>query len=192
VGAFFYDWGVMRRGRPNFTKEEPEGHRINQQIRATRVRVIDGEGNQLGIMTVPEALDFSRNAGLDLVEVSPLARPPVCRIMDYGRFKYQQKKKTQEAKKNTKTIQVKEIKVRPKTDGHDLETKLRQAREFLEEGHKVKVTMRFRGREIIYAERAMEMLFSIGKEIAELGEIEQHPNLMGRNMSMLVVPKAKK
>ncbi len=192
MGAFFYDWGVMRRGRPNFTKEEPEGHRINQQIRATRVRVIDGEGNQLGIMTVPEALDFSRNAGLDLVEVSPLARPPVCRIMDYGRFKYQQKKKTQEAKKNTKTIQVKEIKVRPKTDGHDLETKLRQAREFLEEGHKVKVTMRFRGREIIYAERAMEMLFSIGKEIAELGEIEQHPNLMGRNMSMLVVPKAKK
>lgn len=182
----------MRRGRPNFTKEEPEGHRINQQIRAARVRVIDGEGNQLGIMTVPEAMDHSRNAGLDLVEVSPLARPPVCRIMDYGRFKYQQKKKTQEAKKNTKTIQVKEIKVRPKTDGHDLQTKLKQARAFLEEGNKVKVTMRFRGREIIYAERAMEMLFSIGKEIAELGEIEQHPNLMGRNMSMLVVPKAKK
>ncbi len=182
----------MRRGRPNFQKEEPEGHRINHLIRAARVRVIDGEGNQLGIMTVPEALDHSRNSSLDLVEVSPLARPPVCRIMDYGRFKYQQKKKTQEAKKNTKTVQVKEIKVRPKTDGHDLDTKLRQIRSFLEEGHKVKVTMRFRGREIIYAERAMEMLFSIGKEIAELGEIEQHPNLMGRNMSMLVVPKAKK
>ncbi|NQT92178.1 MAG: translation initiation factor IF-3, partial [Lentisphaerae bacterium] len=172
----------MRRGRPNFTKEEPEGHRINQQIRAARVRVIDGEGNQLGIMTVPEAMEQARNGGVDLVEVSPLARPPVCRIMDYGRFKYQQKKKTQEAKKNTKIVQVKEIKVRPKTDGHDLETKLRQIREFLEEGHKVKVTMRFRGREIIYAERAMEMLFSIGKEIIEHGEIEQHPNLMGRNM----------
>jgi len=182
----------MRRGRPNLQKEEPEGHRINNQIRAPRIRVIDDEGNQLGIMTIPEALEHSRNSGLDLVEVSPLARPPVCRIMDYGRFKYQQKKKTQEAKKHQKTVQIKEIKVRPKTDEHDLETKLRQVRAFLEEGNKVKVTMRFRGREIIYAERAMEMLFSIGKEIAELGEIEQHPNLLGRNMSMLVVPKPKK
>mgnify|MGYP002640617518 CR=1 FL=1 len=182
----------MRRGRPNFQKEEPDGHRINHQIRTPRVRVIDGDGNQLGMMTVPEALEHSRIAGLDLVEVSPLARPPVCRIMDYGRFKYQQKKKTQEAKKHQKIVQIKEIKVRPKTDGHDLETKLRQMREFLEEGDKVKVTMRFRGREIIYAERAMEMLFSIGKEVADLGEIEQHPNLMGRNMSMLIGPKTKK
>lgn len=182
----------MRRGRPQLQKEEPEAHRLNREIRAPRVRVIDGEGTQLGIMSVPEALDLARESGLDLVEVSPLARPPVCRIMDYGRFKYQQKKKSQEAKKHQTTVQIKEIKVRPKTDGHDLETKLRQIRSFLEEGNKVKVTMRFRGREIIYAERAMEMLFEIGKEIGELGEIEQHPNLMGRNMSMLVVPKTKK
>ncbi|MBM4371887.1 MAG: translation initiation factor IF-3 [Deltaproteobacteria bacterium] len=182
----------MKKGRPDEEKEEGEGHRVNRQIRALRVRVIDDDGNQVGILTVPEALDAARTAGLDLVEVSPLARPPVCRIMDYGKFKYQQKKKTQEAKKHQKVVQVKEIKVRPKTDEHDLDTKLRQAREFLAEGNKVKITMRFRGREIVYAEKAMETLFEIGKMIADHGDIEQHPNLMGRNMSMLVGPKTKK
>lgn len=172
-------------------RDEASGPRINRQIRAPRVRVIDNDGNQLGIMTVPEALEAARLAGLDLVEVSPMARPPVCRVMDFGKFKYQQKKKAQEAKKNQKVIQIKEIKIRPKTDEHDIETKLRQIKEFLEEGDKVKVTMRFRGREIVYAERAMEMLFEVGKEVSEYGEVERHPSLEGRNMSMLIGPKKK-
>ncbi len=154
--------------------------------------MIDDQGGQLGIMSTVDALSAARQRGQDLVEVSPNARPPVCKIMDYGKFKYQQKKKFQEAKKAQKTVTVKEIKVRPKTEEHDYQTKLRQIRAFLSEGHKVKVTMRFRGREIIYAEKAMEMLFRVGKDVADIGEVEQHPNLMGRNMHMMVVPLTKK
>jgi translation initiation factor IF-3 len=172
-------------------RDEPSGPRINRQIRSPRIRVIDNEGNQLGILSVPEALDAARQVGLDLVEVSPMARPPVCRIMDFGKFKYQQKKKAQEAKKNQKMVQIKEIKMRPKTDDHDIQTKLRRIRDFLLEGDKVKVTMRFRGREIVYAEAAMQMLFQVGKDVAEFGEVERHPSLEGRNMSMLIGPKKK-
>jgi len=173
-------------------REEQSGHKINRQIRSLRVRVIDDEGNQLGILSIQEALSTARYRGHDLVEVSPLARPPVCKIMDYGKFEYQQKKKTQEAKRNQKVIQIKEIKLRPKTDNHDRETKLRRIKEFLDEGNKVKVTMRFRGREIVYAEKAMEMLFKIGQDVQDQADIEHHPNLMGRNMSMVLAPKTKK
>ena len=173
-------------------KEDSSSHRINRQIKAPRVRVISEDGEQLGIMTPAEAVELAESRGQDLVEVSPAAHPPVCRVMDYGKFKYQIKKRTQEAKKNQKVIQVKEIKLRPKTDDHDLETKLRQIREFLEEGDKVKVTMRFRGREVMYAENALETMVHISKEVGEYGEVEKHPALEGKNMSMFIAPKAKK
>ena len=129
---------------------------------------------------------------MDLVEVSPTARPPVCKMMDYGRFKYAQKKKAAEAKKRQHQMTIKEVKMRPKTDQHDLQTKIRNARRFLEEGDGVKLTMRFRGREIIYAEGAMEMLFEVARAVAEQAQIRSHPNMEGRQMSMVLVPKGTK
>ena len=153
------------------------------------MRVIDPDGNQLGVIPIQSALASAEEFGLDLVEVSPNATPPVCKIMDYGRFKYQQDKKQQEAKKKQSRIQVKEIKVRPKTDTHDLEVKLGHIQKFIEKRNKVKVTVVFRGREITLTERGRELLDLIAENAAEFAAIEQPPKLEGRTMNMVLGPK---
>jgi len=163
--------------------------RLNQGIRAREVRVIDPDGNQLGILAIREALAAASEFGLDLVEVSPTANPPVCKIMDYGRFKYEQTKKQQEAKKKQTTFQVKEIKVRPKTGDHDLQTKLGHIRKFLERKDKVKVTVMFRGREIALSNRGRELLEQIAQEMDGLAIVEQLPKFEGRTMMMVLAPK---
>ena len=157
-------------------------------IDAREVLVIGPEGEQMGVLTKQDALAAAEEAGLDLVEVAPNADPPVCRIMDFGKFKYQQSKKAQLAKKKQKIIQVKEIKVRPKTDDHDLETKAKHARRFLGEGNKLKVTVRFRGREIVHPERGEIILEKLMGLIEDVGTIESRPKMEGRTMVMVVAP----
>lgn len=153
------------------------------------MRVIDPDGNQLGIIPIQTALASAEEFGLDLVEVSPNATPPVCKIMDYGRFKYQQDKKQQEAKKKQSRIQIKEIKVRPKTDTHDLEVKLGHIQKFIEKRNKVKVTVVFRGREITLTDRARELLNLIAENASGFAAVEQPPKLEGRTMNMVLGPK---
>lgn len=162
---------------------------MNREIRAASVRVIDSEGKQLGILTFQEALQQAAEAGLDLVEVAPNSSPPVCRVMDYGKFRYQQSKKLQVARKHQATIQLKEIRLRPKTEEHDLQVKLRHVKRFLEENNKVKITMMFRGREIAYTEKGRKIMEGILSELEENGVIDQHPKLEGRSMVMIVAPK---
>jgi translation initiation factor IF-3 len=163
--------------------------RINENIRAQELRVIDPDGNQLGIMQRHEALAHAGDFGLDLVEVSPNANPPVCKIMDYGRYKYEQTKKLQEAKKKQTTFQVKEIKLRPKTGEHDLQTKIGHIKKFLGKKDKVKVTVIFRGREVALAARGRELLNFIIEETAEISVLEQAPKFEGRTMIMVLSPK---
>ena len=173
-----------------FRRDVPQdGVRRNDQIRAREVRVIGAEGEQIGILPKQEALALAREAGLDLVEVAANAEPPVCRIMDFGKFKYEQQKKKQDAKKRQAVVQVKEIKVRPKTDEHDYETKLKHIRSFLEDGDRCKVTVFFRGREIVHKDRGIEILERIVKDLEDVGKVEQEPRAEGRTLQMLVVPK---
>jgi len=162
---------------------------VNREIKVSSVRVIDSEGKQLGILSIQDALKEAGEAGLDLVEVAPGSAPPVCRIMDYGKFRYQQSKKMQVAKKHQATVQMKEIRLRPKTEEHDLQVKLRHIKRFLEENNKVKVTMMFRGREITYTELGRRVMEGIAGELQEIGVLDQHPKLEGRNMVMIVAPK---
>jgi translation initiation factor IF-3 len=164
--------------------------RINRNIRAKEVRLIDPEGAQVGVVSLARALAAASENGLDLVEISPNANPPVCKIMDYGRFKYEQTKKKQEAKKKQSVVQVKEIKVRPKTGDHDLETKIGHIRKFLAKKDKVKVTLMFRGREITMANQGRELLVRISEAIAEEAVVEQAPKFEGRTMVMIVAPRA--
>ena len=166
-----------------------DGVRRNELIHAREVRVIGAEGEQLGILQRNEAIAMAREIGRDLVEVSSNATPPVCRIMDYGKFKYEQQKKKQDAKKRQAVVQVKEIKVRPKTDEHDYETKLKHIRSFLEDGDRCKVTVFFRGREIVHKDRGIEILERIVKDLEDVGKVEQEPRAEGRTLQMLVVPK---
>ena len=147
------------------------------------------EGNQLGVIALADALAEAAKAGLDLVEVSPTAAPPVCRIMDYGKFRYQQSKKVQISKKSQTVIQVKEIRLRPKTEEHDLEVKIKHIRKFLEQRNKVKITMMFRGREIAYTELGRKIMEDIKETLADGAAIDQHPRLEGRNMIMILSPK---
>jgi translation initiation factor IF-3 len=151
--------------------------------------VIDAEGKQLGILTLAEALDVAAKSGLDLVEVAPQGDPPVCKVMDYGKFRYQQSKKLHTAKKSASVIQIKEIRLRPKTEEHDLQVKIRHIRKFLEEQNKVKVTMMFRGREIAYSDQARRTMEEIRNTLAELSTVEQFPRLEGRHMTMYLAPK---
>lgn len=162
---------------------------INRAIRAREVRVVDDEGGLLGVMSLESALEAAVERGLDLVEVSPNAVPPVCRIMDYGKFKYQVSKKAAEAKKKTAKVELKEVKMRPKTEDHDFQVKLRSARRFLEEGNKVKVTIMFRGREVTHPEYGRHLLERFTQEIADLAVVEAHARLTGRFMTMVVGPK---
>ncbi len=162
---------------------------INRKIRAREVRVIDPNGEQIGVISIEAALTAAADLGLDLVEVSPNANPPVCKIMDYGRFKYEQTKKKQEAKKKQTTFQVKEIKVRPKTGDHDLQVKMGHIRKFLGKKDKVKVTVLFRGREITLSDRGRELLQRIAAEFEDIAVVEQYPKFEGRTMMMVLSPK---
>ena len=167
-----------RRDNAAGRSDEP---RLNGRIRAPEIRVIDPEGEQLGIMTVDDALEQAERFGLDLVEVAPNARPPVCRIMDYGKYKYQQKKRSSDARKKGARVEL-----RPKTDEHDFMTKLKHARRFLEKNNKVKITIMFRGREITHPEIARDMLERAAEELADVAEVEQGARMEGRNMTMML------
>jgi translation initiation factor IF-3 len=162
--------------------------RINREIRAKEVRVIDPEGKQLGILPLVEALRAAVNFELDLVEVSPKSEPPVCRIMDYGKFKYQQSKKAHDAKKKQAVIHLKEVKMRPKTEEHDFQFKLRHIERFLKEGNKTKVTIVFRGREMAHPDLGKNMLGRITEEAKEWAKVEQAPRFEGRNFIMILAP----
>ncbi len=164
---------------------------MNERIRAREVRVIDEQGNQVGILPVRQALEMARQKGLDLVEVAPTANPPVCRIMDYGRYKYEQSKREREARKKQHVIEVKGIRMRPQTDEHDYQFKLRNIRRFLQDGNKVKVTVVFKSREITHPEIARRSLDRLAKDIEDLGIIEQKPEMEGRTMVMVIGPKAR-
>jgi len=163
---------------------------VNEKIRAPEVRVIGHDGTQLGILPVRKALELATQEHLDLVEVAPNADPPVCKIMDFGKFKYQQNKRSQEAKKKQTVIQVKEVKIRPKTDEHDLITKIKHIKRFLAQKDKAKVTILFRGREIAYSDQGMKVLERIRDELKDEIVVEQQPKMEGRNMIMILAPKS--
>ncbi len=165
-----------------------EKTRVNQQIRISPVRVIDADGEQVGILPIEKALEIAEGKGLDLVEVAPNARPPVCRIMDYGKFKYEEQRKAREARKKQHHVQIKEVKLRPGTEEHDLEFKTRHMRRFLEEGNKVKLTMMFRGRQIAYPELGREVLVRMAQEVADVGKVESEPRMEARSMTMVLTP----
>jgi translation initiation factor IF-3 len=156
------------------------------------VRLISETGEQLGIVSIDDAKNIAEEKSLDLVEVSPNAKPPVCRLMDYGKFKYLQSKKDRDARKKTKTAEMKEVKMRPKIGTHDLDVKIKMAARLLEEGDKVKVTILFRGREVSYTDIGKELLENIAKQITENGTVESKPRLEGKNMVMILAPVAKK
>ena len=154
-----------------------------------QVRLIDDAGQMIGVVSRREALIRAQDAGLDLVEVSPTADPPVCKILDYGKFKYESQKKKNEARKKQKIIEVKEIKMRPGIDDHDYDVKMRAMHRFLEEGDKVKVTMRFRGREMVHQELGLKVLERVRGQLDEVAKVEQMPRLEGRQMTMVIAPK---
>lgn len=162
---------------------------INQQIKAKEIRVIDPDGNQIGIIPTSKALETAAEFGLDLVEISPDSNPSVCKIMDYGRYKYEQTKKKQESKKKQSTFQIKEIKIRPKTGEHDLQVKIVHIRKFLNRRDKVKVSVIFRGREITLAGKGQELLSRIAEETEEIAGVEQPPKFEGRTIVMILSPK---
>ncbi|RJX28517.1 MAG: translation initiation factor IF-3 [Desulfarculus sp.] len=163
--------------------------RVNDQIRSPVIRLVDAEGEQVGVVTLEQALANAVEAGLDLVEVAPNADPPVCRVMDYGKYKYQLAKKAQEAKKRQSFTQVKEIKMRPKIEDHDFGFKLRNAKKFLGERNRVKVTVQFRGREIAYTNLGAELLQRVIAELAEVGQPDGPPSMEGRFMHVFISPK---
>ena len=163
--------------------------RVNRQIRISPIRVIAADGSQLGILEVDAALRIAEEQNLDLVEVAPLARPPVARIMDYGKFKFEQAKQARVAKKKQHVIQLKEVKFRPGIDEHDFETKTRHARRFLEEGNKVKVTLMFRGRQITHPELGRAVVTRVAQELADLAKVESDARLEGKAMTMILTPK---
>lgn len=161
---------------------------INRDIRSKEVRLIDPDGEQVGIISLEEALRMAADSGLDLVEVAPKSTPPVCRIMDYGKYKYQQAKKIKDAKKKQTIIQVKEVKLSPKTDEHDLEYKIVHVKRFLSEGNRAKVTIQFRGREIAYPEIARRLFAVVLASVEGLGVVEQPPKMEGRRMALVLRP----
>jgi translation initiation factor IF-3 len=162
---------------------------VNRRIRVPEVRVIAADDRQLGILPTHEAMRMAEEAGLDLVEVSPKAMPPVCRIMDYGKFKFEQAKKARQARKHASVIEVKEIKFRPKTDEHDFEFKVRHCRRFLEEGNKVRLVIAFRGREIVHPETGKAMLDEVIKALLDIAHVEQMPMMDGKRMMMVISPR---
>lgn len=171
---------------------ENKGMRINEQIRIREVRLIDDEGQQRGIVPTLEALSMAKERELDLVEVAPNANPPVCKILDYGKYRFEQEKKLRDSKKNQKMLKLKEIRMQPKIGSGDLDTKAKHIKEFLTEGNKVKVTIRFRGRELAHTELGLVVLDEVLKRLNDEFTVEKAPAMEGRFMSMMLSPKAKK
>tara|TARA_B100001179_G_scaffold227653_1_gene210531 strand:+ start:979 stop:1494 length:516 start_codon:yes stop_codon:yes gene_type:complete len=167
------------------------GPRVNERIRASEIRLIGPEGQNVGVVTPERAMELAQQVGLDLVEISPNATPPVCKIMDFGKFKYEQQKRESEARKKQKIIEVKEVKFRPNTDHHDYEVKMRNVVRFLENGDKVKVTLRFRGREMAHQNLGRDLLERVAADVKELGKVENMPKMEGRQMVMMIGPAAK-
>lgn len=174
----------LREGR-NISKDL----RINDQIKAKKVRVVLETGEQLGVLDIREAIKAAEERNLDLVEIAPTATPPVCRIMNYGKYKYEQSKRERESRKNQKVIDVKELRITPSTDVHDLDVKTNRAKEFLSRGNKVKFSVRFRGREIVHAHLGQKMLSGIAEKLSDSAELERAPRLEGQNMVMILAPK---
>ncbi len=164
-------------------------YRVNDQIELPEVRLVDAEGEMIGVVSIDDALNRAADVGLDLVEVAPQASPPVCKLLDYGKFKYEAQKKASEAKKKQKTVNIKEIKMRLTIDVHDFEVKMRKVREFIEHGDKVKITIRFRGREMSRQDKAEELVERIGEHIEEYGKFEQEAKREGNLMGMLIGQK---
>jgi translation initiation factor IF-3 len=162
---------------------------VNHRIRVPEVRVVAEDGSNLGVLPTEEALRRAQEAGLDLVEVNPKGTPPVCKILDFGKYKYEEKKKQRDAKRKQTVVEVKEVKLRPKTDDHDIQVKIRAARKFIESGNKVKVTVRFRGREITHPQIAQQQLEIFLRELEDLVVVEQNPTMEGRNMAAVLSPK---
>jgi translation initiation factor IF-3 len=167
---------------------DPDAPRVNEQIRVPKIRLIDENGEMVGVVTVPEGLRRAEAAGLDLVEVSPNAEPPVCKILNYGKYKYEMQKKAAEARKKQKIIEVKEIKIRPTIEDHDYEVKLRAAKRFLEDEDKVKVTLRLRGREMAHIDLALQVLQRFKGDLADMAKVEQEPKMEGKQAIMMLVP----
>ena len=170
-------------------EREPSGPKINEAIRAKDVRLIDENGENVGVVSHADALERAVKVGLDLVEISPDAEPPVCKILDYGKYKYQAQKKAAEARKKQKVVEVKEIKLRPMIDDHDYEVKMRSMQRFFEEGDKVKVTLRFRGREMAHQELGYQLLNRVKDDTSKLAKVEQEPRFEGRQVVMVLAPR---
>ena len=169
---------------------QKDGPRVNEDIRVREVQLIDKDGTNRGVTPTNEAISLAREVGLDLVEISPNTNPPVCKILDYGKFKYQAQKKAAEARKKQKTVEVKEIKLRPGIDKHDYEVKMRSMKRFFEEGDKVKVTLRFRGREMAHTHLGMELLERMRGELEPIAKVEHEPRFEGRQVVMVMAPRA--
>jgi translation initiation factor IF-3 len=178
---------VSRSAQPQPNKEE--GHKINSRIESREVRLIDAEGENRGVVPTRQAIMMAEEAGLDLVEVSPDAKPPVAKILDYGKFKYQEQKKANEARKKQKVIEIKEIKMRPMIDDHDYDVKMRAVKRFFEEGDKVKITLRFRGREMAHQELGHKLLNRVKTDTVEIAKVESEPRFEGRQIVMVLSPK---
>jgi translation initiation factor IF-3 len=185
IGMFAEEFSASQR-RPTISR--PVQTRVNERIRIREVRLIDDEGNQVGIIATRDALEMARQKGLDLVEVAPNAVPPVCRLMDYGKFRYEQSRKERESRKNQHVVELKEVRIRPKIDDHDLETKGRQAAKFLDHGDKVKLTVLFRGREMAHPDIGKGLLDQLLELLKTHGTVEQSPRLEGRAMTAIMNP----
>src|SRR6185312_6198262 len=183
------DWR-MRRNRPlGWPPTRNHGPRVNEELHSPRVRLVDERGQMIGVVPRSDAIARALEAGLDLVEVAANADPPVCKILDFGKFKYEEQKRKNEARKKQKVIEVKEIKLRPGIDDHDYDVKMRSMKSFIDEGDKVKVTMRFRGRELAHQELGMEVLMRVKGDLDEIAKVEQYPRMEGRQMTMVMSPK---
>ncbi|MBY5988437.1 MULTISPECIES: translation initiation factor IF-3 [Roseovarius] len=181
----------MARRPHNAPPTRDTGPRINDKIRVPEIRLIGADGENVGVVTPERAMGMAEEAGLDLVEISPNANPPVCKIMDYGKYKYEQQKRESEARKKQKVIEVKEVKFRPNTDTHDYDVKMRNVFRFLENGDKVKITLRFRGREMAHQDLGRDLLQRVAEDIKEIGKVENMPKMEGRQMIMIIAPGAR-
>ncbi|MBM3606066.1 MAG: translation initiation factor IF-3 [Alphaproteobacteria bacterium] len=179
----------MARRPHNAPPTRDTGPRVNERIRVSEIRLIGADGENVGVVPPSVGLQMAQDAGLDLVEISPNAIPPVCKVMDLGKFKYEQQKREAEARKKQKIIEVKEIKFRPGTDTHDYDVKMRSVMKFLEGGDKVKVTLRFRGREMAHQDLGLELLNRVRDDVGEAGKVESMPKLEGRQMVMMIAPR---
>ena len=191
IGSGLCTTGEFAIRRPMKAPPTPQkdGHRINRDIRVPDVQLIDQDGQNRGVVASLEALQMAEEAGLDLVEIVPNANPPVCKILDFGKFRFLEQKKAAEARKKQKVVEIKEIKLRPGIDNHDYEVKMKAVRRFFEEGDKVKITLRFRGREMAHQDLGMKLLERVRTEMAEISKVEAEPLLEGRQMTMIMAPR---